>query len=57
MPTKCIGKEQMSNILYALAVDNLMYAQVCTRPDLTFTVGILRRFQSNSEMDRWKTCK
>jgi len=47
----------MSNILYALAVDNLMYARVCTRPDLTFTVGILRRFQSNSEMDRWKTCK
>jgi hypothetical protein len=57
MPTKCIEKEQMSNILYALAVDNLMYAQVCTRPDLTFTVGILRRFQSNSEMNRWKTCK
>jgi len=52
MPTKCIRKEQMSNISYALAVDNLMYAQVWTRPDLTFTVGILRRVQSNSGMDR-----
>jgi hypothetical protein len=24
-----------------------MYAQVCTRPDLAFVIGLLGRFQSN----------
>lgn len=37
----------MSNIPYASVVGNLMYAQVCTRPDLAFVVGLLGRFQSN----------
>ena len=41
----------MSNILYASAIDSLMYAQVCTRPNLVFVVGILGRFQSNLGMD------
>jgi len=29
---------------YALAIGNLMYAQVCTRPDTTFIVGDLGRY-------------
>lgn len=37
----------MSNIPYASVVGNLMYAQVCTIPDLAFVVGLLGRFQSN----------
>lgn len=37
----------MSNIPYASVVGNLMYAQVCPRPDLAFVVGLLGRFQSN----------
>jgi hypothetical protein len=41
----------MSNIPYASAIDSLIYAQVCTRPNLVFVVGILGRFQSNPGMD------
>lgn len=28
-----------------------MYAQVCTRPDITFHVGVLRRFLDNPDME------
>ena len=36
-----------SRIPYASAVGSLMYAQVCTRPDIAFAVGMLGRYQSN----------
>jgi hypothetical protein len=41
---------QMKSIPYALAVGSIMYVQVYTRPDLTFVIGLLGRFQSNLEM-------
>ena len=44
----------MKHIPYASAVRSLMYAQVCTRPDIAFTVGMLRRYQSNLGMDHQK---
>ena len=34
-----------------------MYAQVCTRPDIAFAVGMLARYQSDSGMDHWKVVK
>ncbi|XP_061359608.1 secreted RxLR effector protein 161-like [Gastrolobium bilobum] len=50
-------KEQMKNIPYASAIGSLMYAQVCTRPDIAFAVGVLRRYQSNPGVDHWKAAK
>ena len=38
---------------YARLVGSLMYAQVCTRPDLAFAVGMLSRFQSNPGPEHW----
>ncbi|RVW28514.1 Retrovirus-related Pol polyprotein from transposon TNT 1-94 [Vitis vinifera] len=38
-------------------VESLMYAQVCTRPDIAFAVGMLRRYQSNPGKDHWKAAK
>ena len=34
-----------------------MYAQVCTRPDIAFAVGMLGRYQSNPGIDHWKAAK
>ncbi|XP_059598730.1 secreted RxLR effector protein 161-like [Vitis vinifera] len=45
----------MKNIPYASAVGSLMYAQVCTRPDIAFAVGTLG--QSNPGIDHWKAAK
>ena len=41
----------MEGIPYASAVRSLMYAQTCTRSDISFVVGMLGRYQSNPEMD------
>jgi hypothetical protein len=35
---------QMKSVPYALAVGSLMYAQLCTRPDLSFVTGMLGRY-------------
>ncbi|RVW18321.1 Retrovirus-related Pol polyprotein from transposon TNT 1-94 [Vitis vinifera] len=56
-PKNDLEREQMKNIPYASAVGSLMYAQVCTRPDIAFAVGMLGRYQSNPGIDHWKVAK
>jgi len=41
----------MESIPYASVVGSLMYAQTCTRSDISFVVGMLGRYQSNPGMD------
>ncbi|GLJ31516.1 hypothetical protein SUGI_0632490 [Cryptomeria japonica] len=38
---------KMSNIPYSSVVGSLMYAMVCTRPDIAHAVGVVSRFMSN----------
>ena len=47
----------MKIIPYASVVGSLIYAQVCTRLDIAFTVGMLGRYQSNPGVDHWKAVK
>ena len=56
-PKNDFEREHMKNIPYASAVGSLMYAQVCTRPDIAFAVGVLGRYQSNPGIDHWKVTK
>ncbi|KAL4013592.1 hypothetical protein IC575_025764 [Cucumis melo] len=49
--------EDMSNIPYASTVGSLMYAMLCTRPDICYSVGIVSRYQSNPRRDHWTTVK
>jgi tagatose-1,6-bisphosphate aldolase len=37
-------EEDMSHVPYASAVGSLMYAMVCTRPNIAHAVGVLRRY-------------
>ena len=50
-------REQMKNIPYASTIGSIMYAQVYTRPNITFVVGMLGRYQSNLRMDYWRAIK
>jgi hypothetical protein len=43
--------DQMKSVSYALAVRSLIYAQVCTHPDLAFVTGMLGRYQKNLDID------
>ncbi|KAL4376717.1 hypothetical protein GQ457_02G017480 [Hibiscus cannabinus] len=56
-PKNEFEREQMKNIPYASVVGSLMYAQVCTRPDIAFAVGMLGRYQSNPGIDHWRAAK
>ncbi|XP_070020311.1 secreted RxLR effector protein 161-like [Nicotiana sylvestris] len=47
----------MKSIHYSSIVGSLMYAQTCTRPDISFAVGMLGRYQSNEGIDQWKAAK
>jgi hypothetical protein len=48
---------KMTNVPYASAIGSLMYAMVCTRPDLAYAVGLLSRFQSNPGQNHWSAVK
>jgi len=56
-PKKEIERVEMNNKPLGSALGNLIYAQVCTRPDIAFIVGVLCRYQSNLENDHWITAK
>ena len=47
----------MQKIPYASAIGNLMYAQVCTRPDIAYIVRVLGRYLSNPGMDHRKATR
>ncbi|RVW34940.1 Retrovirus-related Pol polyprotein from transposon TNT 1-94 [Vitis vinifera] len=49
--------EEMKTIPYSSVVGSLMYAQVCTRPDIAFVVGMLGRYLSNPGSQHWKAAK
>ncbi|KAA0041922.1 gag/pol protein [Cucumis melo var. makuwa] len=49
--------EGMSNIPYASVVGSLMYAMLCTRPDICYSVGMVSRYQSNPGCDHWTVVK
>ena len=50
-------KQKMSNVPYASAVGSLMYAMLCTRPDICFAVGLVSRYQSNPVTAHWQAVK
>ena len=50
-------KEQMREVSYASAVGSLMYAMLCTRPDICHAVGLVSRYQSNPGPDHWTAVK
>jgi hypothetical protein len=56
-PRNQLEINEIKLIPYASVVESIMYAQVCTRPDLAFVTGLLGRFQSNLGIKHWKVAK
>ena len=52
-----LEKKDMERFPYALTIGSLMYAQVCTHPDIAYIVGMLGRYLSNPGIDHWKKAK
>ncbi|RVW88542.1 Retrovirus-related Pol polyprotein from transposon TNT 1-94 [Vitis vinifera] len=49
-PKNELEKKDMERFPYASAIGSLMYAQVCTRSDIAYIVGMLGRYLSNPEI-------
>ncbi|MCY6488237.1 hypothetical protein, partial [Actinobacillus pleuropneumoniae] len=47
----------MSKVPYASAVGSLMYAMVCTRPDIAHAVGVVSRYMNNPGKEHWMAVK
>lgn len=56
-PQNELQHKKMKNIPFASAVEGLMYAQICTHPNIAFTMGMLGRYQSDLGMDNQKAAK
>ncbi|XP_048433461.1 secreted RxLR effector protein 161-like [Pyrus x bretschneideri] len=47
----------MSDVPYASTIGSFMYAMVCTRPDIVYTVSITSQYQSKSRSEHWAAVK
>jgi hypothetical protein len=47
----------MSRVPYSSVVGSLMYAMVCTRPDIAHAVGVVRRYMKNLGKEHWEAIK
>ena len=56
-PKNALEIQEMQRCRYAQVIGSLMYAQVCSRPDIAYKVGVLGRYMSNAGMAHWKAAK
>ena len=50
-------RDHMCKVPYASAIGSLMYAIVCTRPDIANAVGVVSRFMSRLGKQHWEVVK
>ena len=50
-------RDRMSKISYASAIGSIMYAILCTRPDVLYTLSIMSRYQSDPGESHWIAVK
>jgi len=50
-------EEDMSRVPYASAISSLMYAMICTRPDIAHAMGVSIRLMSKPWKEHWTTMK
>ena len=50
-------EDKMSKLPYALVVGSLMYDMVCTRLDISHTVGVISTYMSHLGIEHWNEVK
>ena len=51
------AEKRMKGIPYASAIGSIMYAMICTRPDVSYALSMTSRFQQNPGDDHWIAVK
>jgi hypothetical protein len=49
--------EYISMVLYSSKIGSLMYAMVCTRPDIAHAVGVMSMYINNPGKEHWEVVK
>ena len=47
----------MSRVPYANVVGCLMYAMVCTRPNISHAIGVVSKYMANTGKEHWNAVK
>src|SRR3954466_6156988 len=47
----------MKDVPYASSIGSIMYAMMCTRPDVCLAISLAGMYQSNPGVDHWTTVK
>ena len=47
----------MSRVPYVSAVGSMMYAMVCTRPDISQALSVVSRYMANPSKDHWQVVR
>jgi hypothetical protein len=56
-PATAEDRELMNKIPYASAIGSVMYAMLCTRPDVCLAVSLTSRYQSDPGQEHWIAVK
>ncbi|KAK8559182.1 hypothetical protein V6N12_042464 [Hibiscus sabdariffa] len=56
-PSTSQERERMSQIPYASAIGSIIYAMICTRPDLSYAFSMTSRYQANPGEGHWVAVK
>ncbi|KAJ9542958.1 hypothetical protein OSB04_029464 [Centaurea solstitialis] len=56
-PVSSEDQEKMKSVPYASAIGSIMYAMLCTRPDVAYSVSVTSRYQQNLGEPHWVAVK
>jgi ATP-binding cassette subfamily B (MDR/TAP) protein 1 len=56
-PSNKTERMEMSRVPYASVVESLMFAMICTRPDIAQAVAAVSRYMANLGREHWNTIK
>ncbi|KAJ9560437.1 hypothetical protein OSB04_005597 [Centaurea solstitialis] len=56
-PVSSQDQDKMKSVPYASAIGSIMYAMLCTRPDVAYSVSVTSRYQQNPGGPHWVAVK
>ncbi|KAJ9542941.1 LOW QUALITY PROTEIN: hypothetical protein OSB04_029447 [Centaurea solstitialis] len=56
-PVSSQDQDKMKSVPYASAIGSIMYAMLCTRPDVAYSVSVTSRYQQNPGEPHWVAIK
>ena len=56
-PSTTDERSNMSRVPYASAIGSIIYAMLCTRPDISYALSVTSRYLANPGLEHWNVAK